>query len=85
MVPYYGTYLQFLDTTINATSIDTRSIEWLFQMNNRSTRFHHWVLLVMFDEFAQIVEFLPSAHIITVILYKTMTSSKVIPSYRHPF
>jgi hypothetical protein len=26
----------------------------------------------MFDEFAQTVEFLPSTHIVTAILYKTM-------------
>lgn len=70
MFSCYTTYLQLFNTTINSTCIDACSIKWLLQMHDSSTCFHHWVLLVMFNEFTQTIKSLPSTNIITVILHK---------------
>jgi hypothetical protein len=63
--------LQLFHPLINAGRRYPRRIEWLSQMYNGAARLHHWVLLIVLDQFTQCGKFFTATNIVLIVLLGT--------------
>lgn len=60
--------LENFDARVNTGRGNARCIERMTEIDDRSRRLHHWILLVVFDELTERCKLLSTAYVIFVVL-----------------